>query len=49
MSEAKEFVRKMNIVSTKDKEEKSDDANSEANNKVSLNRLKSCKSTITKV
>jgi THO complex subunit 2 len=34
MSEAKEFVRKMNIVSTKDKDEKSEDANSEANKKV---------------
>ena len=34
MSEAKEFVRKMNIVSTKDKDDRNDDANSENNKKV---------------
>ncbi len=34
MSEAKEFVRKMNIVSTKDKDEKADETSSEANKKV---------------
>ena len=36
MSEAKEFVRKMNIVSTKDKDEKADEVNSEANKKVRI-------------
>jgi hypothetical protein len=35
MAEAKEFVRKMNIVSTKDKDDKSEDAASDAGRKVS--------------
>lgn len=34
MSEAKEFVRKMNIVSTKDKDEKAEDSNGEGNSRV---------------
>ena len=36
LADAKEFVRKMNIVSTKDKsDEKSEESNNDASNKVS--------------
>lgn len=37
MSEAREFVRKMNIVSTKDKDEKAtEDSSNDASNKVTF-------------
>lgn len=36
MAEAREFVRKMNIVSTKDREDKADDASNDANKNVRI-------------